>query len=101
MSDFPIKVGDSTSLDTYVTTLTNGEEQLLITRDGKQYLSKGDGTKLDISDIEFVDTLPQNNIKLHKIYILKSNFSLNYYDGSAWHVISGGSSSITYTDFVI
>lgn len=93
MSNFPIKVGDSSGIDTYASTLIGGEEQLLITRDGKQYLSKGDGTKLDISDIEFVDTLPQNNIKLHKIYILSTNgtYTMNYYDGSAWVLLGGGS----------
>lgn len=88
MSNFPIKVGDSSGIDTYVATLTNGEEQLLITRDGKQYLSKGDGTKLDISDIEFVDTLPENNISSDKIYILKggTDYSLHYHD-TEWRTL--------------
>ena len=86
MGNFPVKVGNKNGIDTYVATLTNGEEQLLITRDGKQYLSKGDGTKIEVSDVIVVDTLPENNIQSNKIYILSSNFSLNYYDGS-WHVL--------------
>ena len=101
MSNFPIKVGDSSGIDTYASTLIGGEEQLLITRDGKQYLTKGDGTKIEITDIITVSELPVSPIPF-KIYILSTqNYSMNYYDGSVWHVISGGSSSIIYTDFVI
>jgi hypothetical protein len=90
MSNFPIKVGNKSGIDTYVATLTNGEEQLLITREGKQYLSKGDGTKIEVSDIIVVDSLPSTNIQPLKIYILSSqNYSMNYYDGSSWHTLGG------------
>ena len=74
MSNFPIKVGDSSGIDTYASTLISGEEQLLITRDGKQYLTKGDGTKIPISDVIVVTSLPSSPF-LDKIYILSSNFS--------------------------
>lgn len=86
MSNFPIKVGNTSGIDTYIATLTNGEEQLLITRDGKQYLSKGDGTKIQVSDVIVVDTLPSTNIQPFKIYILP-DFSMNYYD-SSWHKLN-------------
>ena len=89
MGNFPVKVGNKNGIDTYVATLTNGEEQLLITRDGKQYLSKGDGTKIEVSDVIVVDTLPENNIQSNKIYILKEgvNYSLHYYD-TQWRILS-------------
>lgn len=94
MSNFPIKVGDSSGIDTYASTLISGEEQLLITRDGKQYLTKGDGTKIEVSDIIVVDALPNSQIQANKIYILSTNFSLNYYENSAWHLL-GGSDQIS------
>lgn len=87
MSNFPIKVGDSSGIDTYASTLIGGEEQLLITRDGKQYLTKGDGTKIEISDFEVVPSLPVS--PANKIYILKEgvNYSLHYYD-TQWRILS-------------
>lgn len=41
---FPIKIGDLARVYDYSKTLTHGEEQLLITRDCKFYLTIGDGT---------------------------------------------------------
>jgi len=56
----------------------------------------------NIKGFEVVSSLPSSNISSDKLYILSTqNYSMNYYDGSAWHTLSGGSSSITYTDFVI
>lgn len=43
MFNFSIKIGDSNNIINYAATLTNGEEQLLITRDNKIYRSTGDG----------------------------------------------------------
>ena len=49
LSKFPIKVGDESNVKNYASTLTNGEEQLLISRDGKLYLTVGDGSYKEIS----------------------------------------------------
>ena len=50
MISFPVKVGLSTDLATYVATLVAGEKQLLITSDSKKlFLTNGDGTSTDLS----------------------------------------------------
>ena len=68
--------------------------KILFTEQGNQYIIKSDGSKLKISDIIVVDTLPSTNIQSHKIYILSTqNYSMNYYDGSAWHILGGSSDS--------
>lgn len=40
---FPVKIGDESRVATYSATLLNGEEQLLVTRDGRFYLTDGNG----------------------------------------------------------
>lgn len=61
--------------------------QVVFTEDNL-YLVKTDGSKIKYSSIEVVSSLPISNISSDKIYILESNFSLNYYNGS-WHVLGG------------
>jgi len=52
------------------------------------YLVKNDGSKIKYSSIEVVPSLPSSGISSDKIYILSTqNYSINYYDGSAWHVL--------------
>lgn len=61
--------------------------QVIFTEDNL-YLVKSDGSKIKYSSIEVVPSLPVSQISSDKIYILSSNFSLNYYDGS-WHLLGG------------
>jgi len=46
------------------------------------------------TSFEVVSILPSSGIKSNKIYILNSDFSLNYYDSSSWHLL-GGSNQIS------
>lgn len=66
---------------------TNGD--IYITEKQNMYVIDSNKNKVKITDVLFVDNLPTQNINQNKIYILKSNFSLNIYDGSAWHVVGG------------
>lgn len=49
--EFPVKVGDAADVLDYAAALIGGEEQLLITREGKLYLTKGDGTYIECSKV--------------------------------------------------
>lgn len=69
--------------------------KILFTDQGNQYIIKSDGSKMKISDIITVSSLPTIG-QANKIYILSTNFSLNYYD-SSWHVLSGGNQIIVGT----
>ena len=40
---FPIKIGNNANVAKYASTLTNGEEQLLITRQGEMFVTDGMG----------------------------------------------------------
>ena len=72
--------------------------KILFTEQGNQYIVKTDGSKMKISDIIAVSSLPSTNIQTNKIYILSTqNYSMNYYDGSAWHVLSGSNQIIIGT----
>lgn len=95
MSDFPIKVGNETEVSTYANSLTNGEEQLLITRYGKLYLTNGLGGYTEITDVIPVDTLPENGAKLYKMYLLSGDKSINIYDGSSWNKYGGIGSGVS------
>ena len=46
--NLPIKVGVEANVASAAAALTNGEEQLLFTREGKIHLTKGDGTFITI-----------------------------------------------------
>jgi hypothetical protein len=83
-------------LESNITSYTTGG-QILITEQGNQYVIKSDGSKLKITDIITVSTLPVSPIP-SKIYILSSqNYSMNYYDGSAWHTLGSSQISIGTT----
>lgn len=66
--DFPVKVGDEIDVLDYAANLTDGEEQLLITREGDLYITNGEGgftniSKSDLSnyyDKQEVDNLIAN-----------------------------------------
>lgn len=45
---FPVKVGEDDRVQIYASSLINGEEQILITRTGKIYLTDGKGSYLDL-----------------------------------------------------
>ena len=47
--DFPIKIGNEINVASYASKLTNGEEQLLITREGGLHLTDGAGDCIHIS----------------------------------------------------
>lgn len=45
---FPIRIGNESKVDAYAATMNNGEEQLLITREGGLYLTRGNGTYIQV-----------------------------------------------------
>jgi len=70
--------------------------KILFTEQGNQYIVRSDNSKLKITDIITVSTLPTVG-QANKIYILSSqNYSLNYYDTS-WHTLSGSNQIIVGT----
>lgn len=47
--DFPIKIGNKANVESYARKLTDGQEQLLVTRDGSLYLTDGNGGYVPVS----------------------------------------------------
>lgn len=65
---FPMKIGDESRVVEYAKTLVNGEEQLLLTRNGKMYLTNGAGGFLEykfnnIYDSTEIDEKMEEEIK--------------------------------------
>lgn len=82
MANLQFNADNKSNLASYTTA-----GQVIFTEDNL-YLVKTDGSKIKYSSIEVVPSLPVSNISSDKIYILSTNFSLNYYD-SSWHILSG------------
>ena len=73
MSNFPVKVGDKSGVTSYASTLVHGEEQLLITRDGTQYITDGAGG-LKLANQLIDDSLTTSTIKSYSIDKLNSTY---------------------------
>lgn len=71
----PVKVGDEVRVESYSARLTNDEEQLLITREGNLYLTRGDGTYFsfkfnNVYDKTEIDSIVEN-LSLKDVEYLK------------------------------
>ena len=57
----PVKIGDKENVQAYAATLTEGQEQLLVTRDGSMFITDGQGgykkTKASSDEINLSDYL--------------------------------------------
>lgn len=49
---FPVKVGNESHVDAYAKTLTKGEEQILVTREGGLYLTNGTGGYISVGTVD-------------------------------------------------
>ena len=60
------------------------------TTDTNEFFIGGASGNINITkrELEVVSSLPVSDISSDKIYILSTqNYSMNYYDGSAWHTL--------------
>lgn len=73
----PVKIGDYDGVESYAQSLTKGEEQLLITRNCKFYLTDGKGGYLEFKTINSGITLDEVT---QKIYDLNTNLSSDIAD---------------------
>jgi len=73
----PVKIGDYDRVESYAQSLTKGEEQLLITRNCKFYLTDGKGGYLEFKTINSGITLDEVT---QKIYDLNTNLSSDIAD---------------------
>lgn len=65
--EFPIKIGNEEDVKDYSNSLIGGEEQLLITREGKLYLTDGNGDYINAGGTDANSHIHDNAAQLNKI----------------------------------